>query len=74
MKIAILTPAYGRDYESKLAVQTDLYNNKDFILQNISSPWSVRLCNLNDLVKTGFTHVEVRYAKLRRGLFEKIVK
>ena len=58
-----LTPAYGRDYKSKAAIQADIDANRDFILNNIMSPWDGKPVSPSDL--KGET-VQVRYAKLHK--------
>lgn len=63
---ATLTPAYGRDYRSKAAVQRDLHEDNDFILHDVFSPWDGRPVNLPQLIEAGYTDVNVRYSKLRK--------
>lgn len=62
-----LTPAYGRDYSSRAGAQRDLDAGKDFILNDISSPWDGKPCSLRDLqaAHPGQT-IRVRYAGLQR--------
>jgi len=44
-----VTPAYGRDYKSAKAAKADWQQGKDFILQDITSPWDGKPCNIRDL-------------------------
>jgi len=61
----VLTPAYGRDYKSRPAVLSDLAAGKDFILNDISSKWDGKPCNLADLLAAGVKRVTIRYKALR---------
>lgn len=61
-----LTPAHGRDYKSKKAIEEDLAANKDFILNDMSSQWDGKPCSPVDLYKEGHRTVNVRYAQLRK--------
>ena len=65
-----LTPAYGRDYKSQKAVEEDFNLDKDFIINDIMSPWNGKPCNKSSLGK-GET-VQIRYAKLRKVIVIKI--
>lgn len=56
-----LTPAYGRDYKSKAAVQADLDAGKDFLANGTGRPLPV---NRAQLVGLGYTTVRVRYDRL----------
>ena len=60
-----LTPAYGRDYKNKQALQTDIDLNKDFILNDISSPYHGRYCSPSDF--KGQT-ICFRYQKLTKTI------
>jgi hypothetical protein len=57
--MATLTPAYGRDYKSKAAVFEDLNAGKDFIFNDITSPWDGKYCSIRDF-KEGERH-QVRW-------------
>lgn len=48
MPTITLTPAYGRDYHSPAAAIRDLQSGKDFILEDISSPWDGRPCSIRN--------------------------
>ena len=54
-----LTPAYGRDYKSKAAVENDWKAEKDFILQPDGRP-------INRQQFMPGVKVNIRYANLRR--------
>ncbi len=61
--IATLTPAYGRDYKSKRAVLADWNAGKDFVYNDVRSPWDGKYANKADL--KGQT-VRLRYDRLRK--------
>lgn len=63
MKYVTVTPAYGRDYKSLAAAKADWEAGKDFILQDITSPWDGKPCNKEDMKDA---HVIVRYGKMRK--------
>ena len=63
-----LTPAYGRDYNSQKAVKEDFFDGKDFILNDISSPYDGKVCNHFELKNAGVKSVVLRYGKLRKVL------
>ena len=60
-----LTPAYGRDYKSKAAVQADWDGNKDFIIADFGHPYSGKPANKSALVQET-TQVQIRYGQLRK--------
>ncbi len=47
--MATLTPAYGRDYTSRKAALADWEADKDFILNDIFSPWDGKPVNRSQL-------------------------
>lgn len=56
-----LTPAYGRDYQTKdEVVKALLLDGKDFIAAN------GQYCSIRDLERLGIEEISVRYAKLRK--------
>ena len=60
-----LVPAYGRDYKSKKAVLADWDANKDFLIQDISSPHDGRYINKEDAASLrGTTTFNIRYKSL----------
>ena len=44
--LTTLTPAYGRDYHSATAAKGDFLDGRDFILNDITSPWDGKPCNI----------------------------
>ena len=66
-----LTPAYGRDYKSKKAVQADLDAGKDFIIADFGHPYDGKPANHRDLKSEGLATVNIRYGNLRKvGVFK----
>ena len=63
MKTITLTPAYGRDYTSKVAVSQDFQLGKDFIIAQYGHPYDGKPCNKADLPEWT---VNIRYSKLRK--------
>lgn len=61
-----LTPAYGRDYRSKKAVQADLDADLDFIIADFGHRYEGKPVNKSQLIETGVKQVNVRYSKLRK--------
>ena len=59
--MATLTPAYGRDYNNKAAVESDFRAGKEFILNDPVSRWDGKLCSIRDF-KIG-EDVKLRYKK-----------
>ncbi len=68
-----LVPAYGRDYKSKKEIEADLNAGKDFILNDMSSPYDGKPINKQNLIEAGQTMVNVRYGKLRKVTIVKVV-
>ena len=60
-----LTPAYGRDYKNKNDVLNDFDNNKDFIINDMFSPYNGKYCNKSD-IKNTYKSVKIRYNKLQK--------
>ena len=60
-----LTPAYNRDYKNKDEVLTDFNNNKDFIINDMFSPYNGKYCNKSD-IKNTYKSVKIRYNKLQK--------
>lgn len=56
----VVTPAYGRDYKSKKAVIEDWDKDLDFTVE--PSGRYVNKQQTDQLLKTGITHIEFRYA------------
>ncbi len=61
-----LIPNRGRDYPSADRVLEHLKEGRDFIVQDVSSPWNGKPCNLPDLKRQGVMHARVRYDRLRK--------
>ena len=70
-----LTPAYSRDYKNKQAVIADWQSNKDFIFNDITSPYDQKPINLQD-VKNLLAPVtlKIRYAKLTKLVVIDVIK
>lgn len=43
-----VTPAYGRDYRSAKAAKADWKAGKDFIINDIASPYDGKPCSIRD--------------------------
>lgn len=56
--LGVLTPAYGRDYKSKKAVEKDFRDGKDFVLNSINGGGC---CSIRDFVPG--QKVQIRYSK-----------
>jgi hypothetical protein len=70
MPTITVTPAYGRDYKSKAAALADWEADKDFILEDPTSPWYGKPCNksaLESAMPRAF--VRIRYNKKTRVAF-----
>jgi hypothetical protein len=59
----ILTPAYGRDYTTSTAVLKDYKGGKDFIYNDISSPYHGKYCSCRDFIDE---EVTLRFHKGRK--------
>ena len=59
-----LTPAYGRDYRSAVAVMLDWKAENDFVLQPAGSYCSI--LNTALLKASGVTHIHFRYQKMTK--------
>ena len=70
--IPTLTPAYGRDYKSAFGVLKDFTDGKDFIYNDISSPYVGKYCSIRDF-KPG-QRLKFRYAQLTESFFHVIPK
>jgi hypothetical protein len=62
-----LVPAYGRDYKSKKAVLADWEADKDFLIQDMSSPHDGRYTNKTDCLAAGIKSVRIRYKSLTQS-------
>lgn len=61
-----LSPAYGRDYTSRKAVEQDFNAGKDFIIETFFHPYCGKPCNITDLQGEGIDYVHIRYNKLQK--------
>lgn len=68
--VPTLTPAYGRDYKSKKEVIAAFNAGKDFIYNDLSSPYDGKYCSIRDLQKGKV--LRFRYKQLTE-VFEYIV-
>lgn len=66
------TPAYGRDYKSKKEVLAAWETFKDFIVQDIMSPWDGKPINLQDARSSGMKSINLRYKGMTRVAVVKI--
>ena len=57
-----LTPAYGRDYTSAAKAIEDYLAGRDFILNDITSPWDGKPCSCRDFPNQ---EVKLRYNRQR---------
>ena len=62
-KYITVTPAYGRDYKSAKAAKTDWNAGKDFILQDITSPWDGKPINKEQADAENYK-VNIRYKRM----------
>ena len=67
-----LSPAYGRDYKSVKAVKEDFNADKDFIIEDFNNSWSGKPANRLDLIKAGYTTVNIRYNRKTKLTWIKI--
>ena len=61
-----LVPAYGRDFNSKKEVLAAWNGGKDFIIADVTNPWSGKPINLADARQAGVGSVTIRYKALRQ--------
>lgn len=61
-----LIPNRGRDYPSAERVLEHLKEGRDFIVQDVSSRWNGKPCNLPALKSAGIASARVRYDRLRK--------
>ena len=59
-----LTPAYGRDYNSRIDVETAFDSDRDFLFHGIP-------INKSQLVEGGHREVTIRYGNLRKQVIIK---
>lgn len=61
-----LTPAYGRDYNSKDAVIADWNDGKDFVIASANHPYCGSYCSIRDF--PNHSGIKLRYSKLRKAV------
>lgn len=61
-----VTPAYGRDYKSRKAVEEDLLADKDFIIADVSNRYDGKPINFSQMVEDNIKVVSIRYNKLKK--------
>lgn len=59
-----LTPAYGRDYVFGSSAKADFLNGRDFVLNDITSPWDGKPCAIGDFADGVI--VVLRFSKCRK--------
>jgi hypothetical protein len=64
MNFVTVTPSYGRDYPNGKAAREDFLAGKDFILQDMFSPYDGKPCSIRDF-DMDLTTVTIRYKQLR---------
>jgi hypothetical protein len=72
MPSLILVPAYGRDYQGKDAVLAGFKSGQDFRIIDYFNGLDGKYTSsrdVNQLIASGFTHLEIRYKKLTRCIF-----
>jgi len=65
MNTLVLTPAYGRDYTSRKAVEDDWNANKDFLVATMG-PDEGRYINKQDAEQAQLSSVKIRYKQLQQ--------
>ena len=61
-----LTPAYGRDYKTVLAVKTDWLKDRDFLVANLFHKYDGKPTNRQDCKAAGETSVMIRFNSLMK--------
>ena len=69
-----LVPAYGRDYKSKREVMEAWDAGKDFIVQDMMSPYDGKPLNKSDAKAGGVGNVNIRYKGMRSVAVIKVAK
>jgi len=60
-KSCILTPAYGRKYETLFEAKLDFKHGRDFVFHQAGSPNSGHYCSIRDL--KDYTEIKVRFGE-----------
>ena len=71
-KFIILTPAYGRDYQTAEHARQDFDDNKDFIFNDITNPYDGKYINKDQI--DDHTNIKIRFKKLTHILVFEHVK
>ncbi len=69
-----LVPAHGRDYKSKREVMEAWDAGKDFIVQDMMSPYDGKPINKSDAKAGGISNVNIRYKRMRSVAVIKVAK
>jgi len=64
MQRLTIVPAYGRDYKTAESARLDWQNNKDFIINDMSSPYDGKPINRLDADQIGI-NVSIRFNRLK---------
>ena len=57
-----VSPAYGRDYKSKAAAESDFRAGKDFRMESVESGYAGSYCSIRDFAAG--VKVQIRYRKM----------
>lgn len=74
MKVLNVTPYAGRDYKSRREIEGSLVGNLDFTINDINNPYDGKPINLPQIKEAGYTHVNVRHAKLTKVCVVEVAK
>lgn len=69
-----LVPVYGRDYKSKREVMEAWDAGKDFMVQDMMSPYDGKPINKADAKAAGIRNVNIRYKGMRSVAVIKVAK
>ena len=67
-----LSPAYGRDFQSRKDAEANFTSNQDWRIESIHSPWCGSYTTRAELIRAGIREVELRYAKLTKATIVKL--
>lgn len=71
---AVLTPAYGRDYNNAHAAKLDFMMDYDFVLRDPTSKWDGKPANRTSLQKVGYKKVQIYYKNKTRCIVADITE
>ena len=63
-----LSPDYGRDYKSQQQVKADWDAEKDSIIEIFINPDAGKLCNKQDIRRSGKAMVQIRYNRMTKSV------